>query len=69
MTDEMKCPECKKEMKLLPKQQPLPESSTTMSMNLTASSFSGGATYSSTSKTFKCSNPECWVTKTELSWS
>ena len=69
MTEKINCPECKKEMKLLPEQQPLPEFTTTMSMNVTASFTLTGQSYSPTSKTFKCSNPECWVTKMELSWS
>ena len=68
MVDEINCPECKKEMKLLPQREPLPESTTTMAMNMTTTTFTGQS-YSPTSKTFKCSNPECWVTKMELSWS
>lgn len=69
MTDEIKCPECKKEMKLLPQRQPLPEPNTGgTSLTLTAATITYSS-YSSTSKTFKCSNDECWVTKLELSWS
>ncbi len=59
------CPECKKEMKLLPQREPL---ETTTGSNLIFN-VSTGSPYSPTSKTFKCSNPECWVTKLDLSWS
>ncbi len=64
MTDEIKCLECKKEMKLLPQREPLETTTgTSLTYNITTQS------YPPTSKTFKCSNPECWVTKLDLSWS
>ena len=69
MTDEIKCPECKKEMKILVQREPLPEPTTGgTALTFAAQTFTIPS-YSSTSKTFKCSNPECWVTKLELNWS
>lgn len=69
MTDEIKCPECKKEMKLLVQREPLQEPTVGTTNTNTWIASIGGPQYSPTSKTFKCSNPECWVTKLDLSWS
>ena len=69
MADEIKCVECKKEMKLLPQRQSLPET-TAMTSTVYVDTYTGiMPSFPPTSKTFKCSNPECWVTKMELSWS
>jgi len=66
----IKCPECGEKIKLIPIQEPLPESTSTMTLNLTQSVGTyGGPSYAPTSRTYKCSNPKCWVTKVELSWS
>ena len=70
MTDEIKCPECKKEMKLLPQREPLPQTTVTTGTAVTETgTYWTVPSYAPTSKTFKCSNPECWVTKLDLSWS
>jgi len=62
------CPECGEKIGLIPIREPLPESSIGGTyLTQTASTFTG-STYSPTSKTYKCSNPKCWVTKVELNW-
>ncbi len=70
MCNEIQCPECKKEMKILPQREPI-ETTTGSSVtpnNMFPITYTTQS-YSPTSKTFKCSNPECWVTKLDLSWS
>lgn len=69
MTNEIQCPECDQVMKLLPQREPLadPHIGGT-ALTFTATTFTGQS-YPPTSKTFKCSNDKCWVTKLELSWS
>jgi len=63
------CPECKKEMKLLPEREGTPSTIPgEVSLTLSTTTFTGQS-YTPTSTTFKCSNPECWVTKLNLSWS
>lgn len=65
------CPECKKEMKILPERDALPLSITSdTSLTFASQTITlTGQSYSPTSKTFKCSNEKCWVTKLSLSWS
>ena len=60
------CPECKKEAREKPE---------IITSTITTSTIQFPLTYSTTdiessitSKTYKCSNPDCWVTKVELSW-
>lgn len=66
-----KCPECKEKINILELQESLPESVTTMSLNLTQSAtinYPGQPSYAPTWRTYKCSNPKCWVTKIKESW-
>jgi len=69
MTNEIKCPECKKEMKILPKREPVDTTTGTDMHYTTFTATFTTTSYPSTFKTLKCSNPECWVTKLDLSWS
>jgi len=77
MADEIKCPECKKEMKLLPERQPLPEAMTrgTKIKKFDRLYFQYTGRDGTIERdvfhvrNFKRSNDECWVTKLELSWS
>jgi len=64
----MNCPECKKEAKLLPQREPLSDNITNATYTITGTTFTGPS-YPPTSKTFKCCNDECWVTKIETNWS
>jgi len=64
----MNCPECKKEAKLLPEREQIPDVTGGASGTFTLGTFIG-VSYPPTSKTFKCCNDECWVTKIEETWS
>ena len=61
-----KCPECDGKIEILPIQEPSPQSTSTMSLSSTITFNT--ETYPPTSRTYKCSNPKCWVTKIRLSW-
>lgn len=62
-----KCPECNEKIDILPTQEPESPSPTTTSLQF-STTFNMDVTYSSTSITYKCSNPKCWVTKINESW-
>lgn len=62
-----KCPECKEKIDILTQQEPSPPSTSTFAYNLTTT-LDYGICYPSTTKTYKCSNPKCWVTKITESW-
>lgn len=63
-----KCPECKEKIDILQIQEPNPPSTTgTFTYDLTTL-IDCGLSYPSTTKTYKCSNPKCWVTKITESW-
>lgn len=65
----MNCPECKKEAKLLPERKVSTETITNgTALTFPVTTFTGPS-YPPTSKTFKCCNDECWVTKIEETWS
>ena len=64
----IQCPECDYKIELIPVRKPQEEGVTTMTMNLTQATTITGPFYAATSKTYKCTNPKCWVTKVELSW-
>ncbi len=64
----MNCPECKKEAKLLPCREQTADNTGLPNFITTATTFTG-ASYPPTSKTFKCCNDACWVTKIEETWS
>lgn len=66
----MNCPECNTEILEIPKREPLPKTTldTTANINYAGTAFIGES-YSPTTKDYKCSNPKCWVTKINLSWS
>lgn len=64
----MKCPECDINILEIPKRKPLPPS-TTNTITHTSTMMFDTVSYSSTSQDYKCSNPKCWVTKVNLSWS
>jgi len=69
MTTQLTCPECEEKIELIPIRESLPESTATMSFNLTQTVGTFIVpSYASTLRTYKCSNPKCWVTKVELSW-
>lgn len=64
-----KCPACDEKIDILPTQEPTLQSttSTTGTVDFT-STFYFPTSYPSTTKTYKCSNPKCWVTKIRESW-
>lgn len=62
-----KCPECKEKIDILQTLEPNPQSTSTFAYNLTTT-VDFGISYPSTTKTYKCSNPKCWVTKITESW-
>jgi len=63
-----KCPECEEKIEILPIREPLKEEITAMTMNLTQRATFTEPSYSPSLKTYKCSNPKCWVTKITESW-
>ncbi len=63
-----KCPECKVKIDVLPIQESEPQSTSMGSTMSTTVTYDLNATYPPSSKTYKCSNPKCWVTKITESW-
>lgn len=65
-----KCPECKEKIDILQIQEPNSLSIVTISSSTITAGWatSDGITYTPASKTYKCSNPKCWVTKIKESW-
>ena len=63
-----KCPECNEKIDILKIQEPNPPSTTTGTFDFAQTCTIGLPSYPSTSKTYKCSNPKCWVTKITESW-
>jgi hypothetical protein len=64
----MNCPECNKEILDIVVREPIQVTLTGAdSITMSATTYTGPS-YSPTSKTFKCSNPKCWVTKVKISW-
>lgn len=65
-----KCPECNEKIEILPIQKSNPDSNTTGTLNFSQNISNAVIfpTYPSTSRTYKCSNPKCWVTKISESW-
>lgn len=70
MKDLEKCPECDFKIVIMPVRDPLPpDTTTTMTVNTTMDIGYGFApNYGPTSRTYKCINEKCWVTKIEVSW-
>jgi len=66
-----KCPECDYIIEELPTREPIPETMTgsagAFTLTQTATTWTCYS-YTSTSKTYKCSNPKCWVTKIKQDW-
>ena len=62
-----KCPECNEKIDILPEAVPITQSTgTTFQYNISTTIDS--VSYPPTTKTYKCSNPKCWVTKITESW-
>ena len=63
------CPECQAEIKEMPVRKALEPGTGTFPMVTTyTGAVSFGPDYGPTEKTYKCSNPGCWVTKITESW-
>lgn len=63
-----KCPECKEKIDILPQQEPNPPETNSTFTYSQDTTIDLGVSYPPTSKTYKCSNPKCWVTKITESW-
>ncbi len=61
------CPECKEKIDILPEAVPITQyTGSTFQYNI--STTIDCVSYAPTTKTYKCSNPKCWVTKITESW-
>lgn len=65
---EDKCPECKDKIELITIREHLPNTTSTGSLAYAGTITFNVPEYPATSKTYKCSNPKCWVTKIHVSW-
>jgi len=63
-----KCPECNEKIDILPQAVPITQSTGSTWQYTLSTTIDYGVTYPSTTKTYKCSNPKCWVTKITERW-
>lgn len=63
-----KCPQCNEKIDILPEAVPITQpTGSTFQYNM-PTTIDCSVTYSPTTKTYKCANPKCWVTKINESW-